>query len=330
MKVIEQTYTGKKQGKSNSSCIEIDEQPTPESVEGMCPELGEDSPRSEDGLRVSEEEYWGKYYNHPDFSYEWNNGILEEKPMADYWSSKVYRWFLKVLEEYLEVFPIAKLICLEIGFRLVLPEKTAIRKPDMALILHTNPIDIDDEDCTYQGIFDMCIEFLSDSTLQEVKRDTVVKKSEYCQAGVKEYLILDRKGKETAFYRLNNRGSYAPIPQSGGIMRSDVLPGFQFRIEDLYSYPSLKCLTNDEVYKAFVLKERQEERQELEKQVEAERQRADVGERKIKEERQRADAAEKRAEVERQEKLKERQRADAADRRAEELIAKLRALGIEP
>ncbi len=31
---------------------------------------------SEDGLQVSEEVYWEKYYNHPDFNYEWNNGVL--------------------------------------------------------------------------------------------------------------------------------------------------------------------------------------------------------------------------------------------------------------
>lgn len=167
----------------------------------------------------------------------------------------------------------------------------------MALILHTNSIDIDDEDCTYQGIFDMCIEFLSDSTPQEVKRDTVVKKGEYCQAGVKEYFILDRKGKETAFYRLNKRGSYSPLPQPGGIIRSDVLPGFQFRIEDLYNYPSLKSITNDEVYQAFVLKDRQE----LERQVLAERQRTET--------------AEQQAEQERQERLA--------------LIAKLQKLGID-
>ena len=26
---------------------------------------------SKDGLRVSEETYWQKYYHHPDFNYEW-------------------------------------------------------------------------------------------------------------------------------------------------------------------------------------------------------------------------------------------------------------------
>ncbi|MCP4109136.1 MAG: hypothetical protein GY749_27005, partial [Desulfobacteraceae bacterium] len=44
----------------------------------------EEFPVSEDGLAVSEDEYWEKYYEHPDFSYEWNNGYLEERPVSDY------------------------------------------------------------------------------------------------------------------------------------------------------------------------------------------------------------------------------------------------------
>ena len=37
---------------------------------------------SEAGRPVSEELYWAEYYEHPEFNYEWNNGILEEKPIA--------------------------------------------------------------------------------------------------------------------------------------------------------------------------------------------------------------------------------------------------------
>ncbi len=241
MNVVEQTYPTTRRGKAGTQFFEIDEQPTPESVER------EETPRSKDGLRVSEEEYWQTYYHDPDFVYEWNNGILEEKPMADSLSFKMYRWFLLLLEEYLKTHSIAKVIGLDLGFRLALSKKKSIRKPDLAVILHANPVDIDDEDSTYQGIFDLCIEFLSDSKPKEVTRDTVVKKAEYCQTGVKEYFILDRKGKNTAFYRLNTQGSYAPILQSEGIIRSDVLVDFQFRVEDLYIQPPLEERLHDPV-----------------------------------------------------------------------------------
>ncbi|GAK60221.1 hypothetical protein U27_00112 [Candidatus Vecturithrix granuli] len=266
---------------------------------GSTPEYADQMPRSQAGLRVTEEEFWQTYYHESDIIYEWNNGILEEKPMADYLSFKMYRWFLKLLEEFLRAFPIAKMIGLEIGFRLALPEKTSIRRPDLAIILHANPVDIEDEECTYRGIFDLCIEFLSDSKPQDVTRDTVVKKLEYCQAGVREYFILDRKGRETAFYRLDRHGKYVPLPQlPNGIIRSDVLTGFQFRVADLYNTPELLELVNDPIYRSYILREYQ-----------AERQHADA-------ERQRADAARQRAEAEQQEKLK--------------FAAKLRELGIDP
>ena len=253
-----------------------------EEVEGL---------HSADGLQVSEEVYWEKYYHDPDFRYEWNNGILEEKPMADYQSSEVYRWFVLLLEEYLNAFPVAKPVYLEIGFRLALPDKTAIRKPDLALILHSNPRAIAGGDCTYQGIFDLCIEFLSDSTPQEARRDTVVKKQEYCQAGGTEYFILDRKGKETAFYRLTGAGTYARIPELDGIIRSEVLPGFQFRLRDLYDHPDLRERLDDSVYNSFIFLDYQ--------------------------------AAEKRAET-------ERQRAEAERQERLRLAAMLKELGIDP
>ena len=273
---------------------------------GTYAEQTDDMPRSQAGLRVTEEEYWQTYYHDLDFTYEWNNGILEEKPMADYLSFKMYRWFLKLLEEFLRAFPIAKIIGLEIGFRLALPQKTSIRRPDLAVILHSNAVGIEDEECTYRGIFDLCIEFLSDSKPQDVKRDTVVKKMEYCQAGVQEYFILDRKGKETAFYRLDKQGKYVPFPHlPGEIIRSDVLTGFQFRIADLYKTPELLELIEDPVYRSYILWEYQAERQ----RADAERQRAET-------ERQRADAERQRADTEEQQKLK--------------LATKLQELGIDP
>ena len=299
MKVIEQTHRVKKSKKSAFPFLEADAAVYFELAKGFSPEsaVGASPERvqgvsSQDGVRVSEEEYWAIYYHDPDFNYEWNNGLLEEKPMADYLSFEMYRWFFALLQEYLQTSPLAKMIGLDIGFRLALPDKTSIRRPDLALIRHSNPVPITAEECTYRGIFDLCIEFLSDSKPGEATRDTVVKKLEYGQAGVAEYFILDRKGAETAFYRLNVRGGYAPISaQPGGIIRSEVLPGFQFRLEDLYRHPPLLEKVNDRVYRAFILQDYQ--------------------------------AACQRAEA-------ERQRAETAEQRAEKLAAKLRALGIDP
>jgi hypothetical protein len=218
------------------------------------------------------------------------------------------------------------MIGLEIGFRLILPHAISIRRPDLAVILHSNPVAMVDTDCTYHGVCDLCIEFLSDSTVQDVRRDTIVKKAEYCQAGVREYFILDRKGKETAFYRLTDAGTYAQIRQPGGIIRSEVLPGFQFRLQDLYDHPDFQERLDDSVYNSFILLDYQAEHQ----RAEAERQRAETADQRAEAERQRAEAADQRAEAANQRAEVERQRAEAEHQERLRLTAMLKDLGIDP
>lgn len=215
-------------------------------------------PQSEAGKSVSETVYWRDYYEHLDYTYEWNNGILEEKPMADVRNAAIYRWLLVLLNAYLDVNPIARLVNLEIGFRLPLPTKTTIRKPDLFAVRNDNPVPLHDLDRSYRGIVDLAIESLSDSTPQEIERDIKQKKAEYEGIGVQEYYILDASGVHMSFYQRTAAGLYAPIaPVNGDVIRSVVLPGFQFRIGDLYRQPTLIELTADTVYQAFVLPEYQ-------------------------------------------------------------------------
>jgi len=259
---------------------------------------------SQDGRYVSEEEYWENYYSHPDGSYEWNNGYLEEKPVTDFRGSKVYQWFLVLLHQFLENFPAAKMIGLEFGFRLALPRKTAIRKPDLAVVLNSNPVILGDNDFSYRGTFDLCVESLSYSKQKEIIRDTVEKKKEYQGIGVREYYILDARGKETAFYRLGEKGRYRKIrPADRDVIQSGILPGFQFRISDLYRQPSLEEMSGDAVYSGFVLPFHQQIRKLAESET------------------LRAEAEKKRAET-------ERQRAEQAEQRAALLADKLKELGI--
>jgi Uma2 family endonuclease len=257
-----------------------------------------EEPRSEDGLHVSEEEYWEKYYEHPDFSYEWNNGVLEVKPMAEVIDALLYRWFYLLLSSYLDAYPIATMLNLEIGFRLALSKKVTIRKPDLFVVRKDNPTPVREHDRTFQGICDLCIEFVSDSTRKEIERDTKVKKQEYAGVKVPEYFILDADGRHTAFYRLKGVDQYETIDAGDeGVIRSQVLPGFQFRTADLYRRPSLIELVKDDVYRGYVLLEYQQERL--------------------------------RAEQERTRAEQERTRAEQEHARAERLAAKLRKLGID-
>lgn len=267
--------------------------------------------RSEAGKYVTEEEYWRDYYNHPYFNYEWNNGILEEVPVSDFKQYSSYDWFNDLVREFLEVNPIAKKVGLEFGVRLNLLHKTTIRKPDLFIIRNDNALVLHDDDRTYRGICDLCIEALSDSTEDDIERDTVVKKAEYEAVGVHEYFILDPSGEHRAFYRRDLTGKYVEINAgSEGIIRSEALPGFQFRIADLTRKPRLVDLVDDEVYRGFILPEYQ-----------AQRQRAQQADQRAEQERQRAEQERRRAEEKQQLLDQERQRN-------ERLAARLRALGL--
>jgi Uma2 family endonuclease len=237
--------------------------------------------------RVTEAEYWENYYDNPDdVIYEWNNGLLEEKPVSDYENVLMYLWFFELLRHFLKTHPIAKITALELGFRLNLPHQSDIRRPDLGVVLNDNPVPLRLSDRTYQGICDMCIEALSDSKPAEIKRDTVTKFGEYESAGVKEYYILYSKGEQMDFYRLNRWGVYVPIKRvQDDLIQSTVLPGFQFRVSDLFNQPSEKQMAFDPVYEKFVLPYYQEEKrkaQEANKKAQEEKRTRLAAEAKIK------------------------------------------------
>ncbi len=276
--------------------------------------------RSHDGMAVAEAEYWRDYYLGHDVTYEWNAGVLEEKGVSDYLTFRVFDWLIRLLAEFLQTHPIADRVALEMGFRLVLPQKVVIRRPDYGVVRHDNPVRLAGPVQSYRGIFDLCIEGVSTSSRAMEERDTVVKKAEYAAGGVREYYLLHHEPRLRGFYRLNARGVYEPLPEGPeGIVRSAVLPGFQWRLRDLDRQPRFETLIEDAVYAGFVLPRLQQERQ-----------RAD-------QERQRADRERQRAEREHQLAERERQRAEQAERSVEQerarvalLAQRLRALGVDP
>ncbi|MCB0064738.1 MAG: Uma2 family endonuclease [Caldilineaceae bacterium] len=244
------------------------------------------TPVSEAGRAVSEEEYWANYYEFSDIHYEWNNGILEEKPVGDYAQFRLYFWFINLLHDFLHVNPIARMIGLEMAFRMQIgPDDVKIRKPDLGVVLNTNPVPLGDKDRSYRGVFDLCIESISDSTPGETARDTVTKKQEYAAGGVQEYYILDERGRVTEFYELSASGVYVPIRPENGVIRSTILPGFQFRYADIYRLPQPPDLLDDEIYHGFASPFIRAERQ----RTEQERQRTEQERERAEQERERAE-----------------------------------------
>ena len=211
------------------------------------------TPVSHDGRRVSEEEYWRDYYLESDIHYEWNNGILEEKPVSDFETLVVYWWFVELLGHYLRVHPIARIVFLEMGFRLPLSTGTVIRKPDLTVLRHDNPVTPRPLDAFYRGVFDLCVEALSDKERRGIERDTIVKKAEYATGGVPEYYILHREPERLAFFIRAPGGLYVPLAPKDGVIHSRVLPGLRFRVDDLIRRPAHDTLRHDPVYAEYVL-----------------------------------------------------------------------------
>ena len=292
----------------------------------------------DEGRRVTLEEYWAKWYEHPypdiDVSYEWNNGILEAKFLANAPQLDLGFWFLALLRQYVNTHGIAKLINMETGFVLTMEDaaepsgrRRAVRKPDIGVILNSNPVSwgrIDQR--SFAGICDAVVEFLSDSTPAEVFRDTEEKKRDYALAGVQEYYILDPSGEHMHSYRLTPEGRYEEIPPDAeGVIRSEVLPGFQFRLRDLYGLPELEELALDEVYRGYALLRYQASvaeaavqaaaRQESEQRAAESEQRAAESGQRAAESEQRAAESEQRAESEAaaRRKAEERLQAMAAE-----------------
>jgi hypothetical protein len=221
----------------------------------------EDELMNADGRQVSETEYWAYYYAFPDKHYEWNNGRLQEKPVSDNLTYWIYSWLRALLDEFLKQHPIAKCTGLEHGFRLALSDRVVIRKPDLGVVRNDNPVPLGDFERSYRGIFDLCIEALSDSDRAARERDEVEKRHDYAQGGVREYYIIHHNPERLAFLSRGSDGGFQSVLGPDGLVRSEILPGFQFHIRDLLGHRPLAALRHDPVYRSFVYPQWQQEEQ---------------------------------------------------------------------
>ena len=296
----------------------------------------------DEGRRVTKEEYFAKWYENPypdiDVSYEWNNGILEAKPLPNRPQLDLYNWFLILLHCNTVTFRHASLLNLETGFELTMADpsapsgkREAVRKPDVGVILNSNPTPwgrIDQRH--FEGVCDLVVEAVSDSTMAEVLRDTEEKKEDYALGGVREYFILDPNGEHMRFYRLAQQSRYESIqPDDDGVIRSDILARFQFRVEDLDRKPPLEELALDPVYSGYVVPGYQASVQKAANEAqraERETQRAEKEAQRAQNEAQRAQNEAQRAQNEAVSRQQAEERATASEARVRDLEAELERL----
>lgn len=107
------------------------------------------------------------------------------------------------------------------------------REPD---VIYVATAHLDRFTPTYlDGPADLVVEIVSPESAQ---RDRVTKLSEYQDAGIPEYWLIDPAQEEAAFYRLTPEGRYDRISTgSDGIYHSEIMPGFWLRVAWLWQQP---------------------------------------------------------------------------------------------
>jgi Uma2 family endonuclease len=135
---------------------------------------------------------------------------------------RLLEFFAGLLGTYLRVFGLGELFTSNILMRL--PSRPSGRMPDIIVVLEEHRERVGEQ--WLEGPADFAIEFLSDETLANDRRD---KRREYAEAGIPEYLMIAaRPGRDGFEYlRLGTGRAYADVvPDALGRYHSAVLPGF--------------------------------------------------------------------------------------------------------
>jgi Uma2 family endonuclease len=157
---------------------------------------------------------------------EWVDGevIVQMPPKEEH--QNVLTFLATLLRTYAEAFDLGRVLVAP--FEMKLSPDGPAREPDILYVARENLHRLTPE--RLEGPADLVVEVVSDDS---VARDRADKFYEYQEAGVREYWVVDpRPGKERAdFWILRGDGRYEPVPASGGIYRSAVIPGFWLRAE---------------------------------------------------------------------------------------------------
>lgn len=158
-------------------------------------------------------------------------GIIYKMPPIHQNHYFISRWLARFFEDYLELRPIGQIR--EDPFVMRLSTIDVQRQPDVQVILGSN---LENLKPTYMdGPADICVEVVS---LDSVKRDRGEKYTEYEQAGVTEYWIIDPLSAEAMFNRLNGEGKYKQQPlQPDDTYQTPLLPDFKLHVPTLWQDP---------------------------------------------------------------------------------------------
>ena len=179
-------------------------------------------------LRMTFEEYLAFDYEHG--LAEWVNGEVICYMSTTKWHQRVADFLLFVLTGFVRVRRLGSVISAPYGMRA--KEGGSGREPDVMFIATAH---LDRMARTHlEGPADLVIEVISDDSVTQDRDD---KFTEYQDAGVREYWIIDpRPNRRRAdFYVLSDKGRYQPVPiPDDNRYRSSVLAGFWLDVDWLW------------------------------------------------------------------------------------------------
>ncbi len=175
------------------------------------------------------------YLNHAPESQimEWVDGeVIQYMPPMDY-HQDIARFLSVFMDSFIRYFDSGVLRFAP--FEVKLWPDGPSREPDILFISHDNMPNLTPK--RFQGAPDLLIEIVSPSSVME---DRVRKLTQYEQAGVREYWIIDPRAhqQQADFFILGDDGVYTSAPISeDGIFYSTVLPNFWLKLAWLWQSP---------------------------------------------------------------------------------------------
>jgi Uma2 family endonuclease len=159
---------------------------------------------------------------------EWVDGKVILMSPASARHEQLLIWLGAVLQTYVETHDAGRVYGSELTMRMA-KRRRSRRLPDIKFVAtpHLDRV----QKSHIEGPADLVIEIVSRDS---VARDWREKFSEYAQAGVPEYWIVDPLSQQLEALQLGPRGRYRKIRAVEGRVRSMVLPGFWLKPEWLW------------------------------------------------------------------------------------------------
>ena len=142
----------------------------------------------------------------------------------------IVRFLVSILSAFIESSDLG--VLLPSPYQMKLGPGLSGREPDLLFVADEHAGRIQKN--RLAGPADLVVEIISSESRT---RDQEEKFTEYEQAGVKEYWLIDYEREQAEFYLLDERGIYQSVPLSEGVFRSEVLEGLELDAAWLWREP---------------------------------------------------------------------------------------------